>query len=145
MAKVVPSTLHQCLKFKWDHEEVVVHGEKVHPIYVFEEKTPLDGDMFHTVELVGNVEPWYSQKVLNMLRWLGYESGKGLGTKLQGIIEPIIPDIREYTIKVGYEGVPKNNGIFKLRHHFPSLYQTFRSVRFLINKVEEEEDMLKSL
>ncbi|KAK4736933.1 hypothetical protein R3W88_000630 [Solanum pinnatisectum] len=56
MAGVVPSTLHQCLKFEWDHEEVVVHGEKGHPVYAIEGRGNLDGEMFHTVELVGNIE-----------------------------------------------------------------------------------------
>ncbi|XP_069148037.1 uncharacterized protein [Solanum lycopersicum] len=36
MAGAVPSTLHQCLMFEWDYEEVVVHGEKGHPVYTIE-------------------------------------------------------------------------------------------------------------
>ncbi|XP_049406209.1 uncharacterized protein LOC125869828 [Solanum stenotomum] len=57
MAGAVPSTLHQCLKFEWDHEEVVVHAKKGHPVYAIEGRGHLDGEMYHTVELVGNIEP----------------------------------------------------------------------------------------
>ena len=65
MDGAVPSTLHQCLKFEWDYEEVVVHGEKGHPVYTIEGRENMDGEMYHTVELVGNIElqPWFSQKI----------------------------------------------------------------------------------
>ncbi|KAK4710126.1 hypothetical protein R3W88_004639 [Solanum pinnatisectum] len=56
MARAVPSTLHQCLKLEWDHEEVVVHGEKGHPVYAIEGRGHLDGERYHTVELIGNIE-----------------------------------------------------------------------------------------
>ena len=64
MAGAVPSTLHQCLKFEWDYEKVVVHGEKGHPVYTIEGRENMDGEMYHTVELVGNIElqPSFRQK-----------------------------------------------------------------------------------
>lgn len=93
MVGVVPSTLHQCLKIEWDHEEVVVHGEREHHIYTIEGRDHRDGDMFHTMELVDNIEvqPWYSQKIINMMLWFGFKLGKGLGSRLQGIVELIQP------------------------------------------------------
>ena len=53
----------------------------------------MDGEMYHTVELVGNIElqPWFSQKIIDMMAWFGFELGKGLGVELQGIVEPIQP------------------------------------------------------
>lgn len=39
-----------------EHPIVVVHGEREHPIYAVEGRDHLDGEMFHTVEVVGNVE-----------------------------------------------------------------------------------------
>lgn len=54
MVGAAPSTLSQCLMFEWEHEEVVVQGEKGHPIYAAEERSHLHGEMFHTVEPVGN-------------------------------------------------------------------------------------------
>ncbi|KAK4723775.1 hypothetical protein R3W88_026554 [Solanum pinnatisectum] len=105
MAGAVPSTLHQCLKFEWDHEEVVVHGEKGHPVYAIEGRGHLDGEMYHTVELVGNIEvqPWFSQKIIDMMAWFGFELEKGLGTNLQGIVEPIQPVRQSTTFGLGYK------------------------------------------
>lgn len=52
MAGVVPSILHQCLKFKYDHQEMVIHSERGHPIYAIKEKKGLGGEIFYTLELV---------------------------------------------------------------------------------------------
>ena len=69
MDGVVPSTLHQYLMFKWDYEEVVVHREKGHPVYMIEGRENMDGEMDHTVDLVGNIElqPWFSKKIIYMM------------------------------------------------------------------------------
>lgn len=55
-AGVISSTLHQCLKFEYDHQEVVIHGEKGHPIYIVKGKKYLDGEIIHTLKLVGSIE-----------------------------------------------------------------------------------------
>ncbi|KAK4726429.1 hypothetical protein R3W88_031346 [Solanum pinnatisectum] len=49
----------------------------------------LDGEMYHTVELVGNIEvqPWFSQKIIDMMAWFGFMSGiiDGLQEDLKGL------------------------------------------------------------
>lgn len=35
---------------------MVMHGEEGYPIYGFEGKKSVDGKIFHTLELVGNIE-----------------------------------------------------------------------------------------
>ena len=58
MAGAVPSTLHQTLKFVWNHQEIVVHGEGNNSIYpensvpVIESMKELDGSVFHIREIV---------------------------------------------------------------------------------------------
>ncbi|XP_055831000.1 uncharacterized protein LOC129900049 [Solanum dulcamara] len=104
MAKAVPSTLHQCVKFEWSHAEVTVHGELNHPIYsvnsvlVTEE---LDGATFHTLEIMQAVRvdkklESVGVKLLGaakmvaaeMLKY-GYQPKTGLGPRANGIVEPI--------------------------------------------------------
>ncbi|KAK4737223.1 hypothetical protein R3W88_000920 [Solanum pinnatisectum] len=136
MAGAVPSTLHQCLKFEWDHEEVVVHGEKGHPVYAIEGRGHLDGEMYHTVELVGNIEvqPWFSQKIIDMMAWFGFELGKGLGTNLQGIVEPIQPVRHSTTFGLGYKYTteewldwqpPRDGYYYPLKKLIPPFHQSF--------------------
>ena len=93
IAGTVPFTLNQCLKFEWDYEEVVVHRKKGHHVYTIEGRKHMDGEMYHTVDLVGNIELefWFSQKMIYMMAWFGFELGKGLWDELQGIVEPIQP------------------------------------------------------
>ncbi|XP_070017518.1 uncharacterized protein [Nicotiana sylvestris] len=55
-AGAVASTLHQDVKFEWNHQKK---------------------------------DKWWSKKIESILAWSGYESGKGLGKKLQGITKPI--------------------------------------------------------
>ncbi|XP_049347507.1 uncharacterized protein LOC125812061 [Solanum verrucosum] len=142
MAGVVPSTLHQCLKFEWDHEEVVVHGKKGHPVYAIEGGGHLDGEMYHTVELVGNIEvqPWFSQKIIDMMAWFGFELGKGLGANLQGIVEPIQPIRHSTTFGLGYKYTteewldwqpPRDGYYYPLKKPIPPLHQSFRSTGFM--------------
>ena len=47
--------------FEWDYKEDAVHGEKGHPVYAIEGREHMHGEMYHTVELVGNIEvqPWF--------------------------------------------------------------------------------------
>ena len=156
MAGAVPSTLHQCLKFEWDYEEVVVHGEKGHPVYTIEGRENMDGEMYHTVELVGNIElqPWFSQKIIDMMAWFGFELGKGLGAKLQGIVEPIQPVRHSTTFGLGYKYTteewldwrpPRDGYYYPLKKPIPPLYQSFRSAGFMGDNIDEISDDLKGL
>lgn len=61
-----------------------MYGEKGYPIYDTEGKGHIDEEMFHTMESIGDIElkPWYSQKILSILLWLGYEPCKRLEARL---------------------------------------------------------------
>ncbi|KAH0646335.1 hypothetical protein KY284_034219 [Solanum tuberosum] len=133
MAGAVPSTLHQCLKFEWDHEEVVVHGEKGHPVYAIEGRGHLNGEMYHTIELVGNIE-------------FGFELGKDLGANLQGIVEPIQSVHHSTTFGLGYEYTteewldwqpPRDGYYYPLKKPIPPLHQSFRSAGFMGGIIDE--------
>ncbi|KAK4713618.1 hypothetical protein R3W88_019525 [Solanum pinnatisectum] len=55
MARAVPSTLHQCVKFEWGRTEVTIHGELSHPILSVNSipvTDELDGATFHTLEIM---------------------------------------------------------------------------------------------
>ena len=73
----------------------------------------MDGEMYHTVELVRNIElyPWFSQKIIDMMAWFGFELGKGLWDELQGIVEPIHPFRHSTTIGFDISTLPKNGSI----------------------------------
>ncbi|XP_069150857.1 uncharacterized protein [Solanum lycopersicum] len=156
MAGAVPSTHHQCLKFEWDYEEAVVHGEKGHPVYTIEGRENMDGEMYHTVELVGNIElqPWFSQKIIDMMAWFGFKLGKGLGAELQGIVEPIQPVRHSTTFGLGYKYTteewldwrpPRDGYYYPLKKPIPPLYQSFRSADFMGGSIDEISDDLKGL
>lgn len=55
MEREVPSTLHQCMKFEWDCQEIVIHGEWSHLAYS-EHVVPfiegLDRVTFHEVDIM---------------------------------------------------------------------------------------------
>ncbi|XP_069147092.1 uncharacterized protein [Solanum lycopersicum] len=130
MAGAVPSTLHQCLKFEWDYEEVVVHGEKGHPVYTIEGRENMDGEMYHTVELVG------------------------LGAQLQGIVKPIQLVRHSTTFGLGYKYTteewldwqpPRDGYYYPLKKSIPPLYQSFRSAGFMGGSIDEISDDLKGL
>ncbi|KAK4729788.1 hypothetical protein R3W88_022776 [Solanum pinnatisectum] len=55
MARSVPSTLHQCVKFEWGRIEVTILGELSHPIIYLNSiqvTDELDGATFHTLEMM---------------------------------------------------------------------------------------------
>ncbi|XP_055803488.1 uncharacterized protein LOC129872554 [Solanum dulcamara] len=131
VAKTVPSTLHQCVKFEWGHVEVTIHGELNHPIYsvnfipVTEE---LDGAAFHTLEIMQAVrvdEKLESVGVklsgaakmvaAEMLKY-GYHLKTGLGPRANGIVEPIQLKHQKGTTGLGYgstSGQVHNRGSIK--------------------------------
>ncbi|XP_070034570.1 uncharacterized protein [Nicotiana tomentosiformis] len=59
---VVASTLHQSVKFEWNHQEVVIHGDGSNPIYtnqtvsVIENRKKLGGETYHCIERVNAIE-----------------------------------------------------------------------------------------
>lgn len=59
MARAVPSTLHQCMKFEWDCQEIVINGEWSRSAYL-EHVVPfiegLDGVAFYAVEIMQTTE-----------------------------------------------------------------------------------------
>ncbi|XP_070008312.1 uncharacterized protein [Nicotiana sylvestris] len=116
--KEVPSTLHQMVKFEWDRQEIVVHGEdnlcahsdaSVLFIEAEDDKGPWVYQVFETV-LVEKVPEGKcvptpkvaSASVMVAFEMLknGFMPGKSLGASLQGIIQPV--------------SLPKNLGTFGL-------------------------------
>ncbi|XP_070003730.1 uncharacterized protein [Nicotiana sylvestris] len=96
-AGAVASTLHQVVKFEWNHQEVIIHGDGSNPIYtsqtiqIIENKRRLGGETYHHIEHVNvdEKDKWWSNKIESILAWFGYEPGKGLGKELQGITKPV--------------------------------------------------------
>ncbi|XP_070002294.1 uncharacterized protein [Nicotiana sylvestris] len=96
-AGAVASTLHQAVKFEWNHQEVIIHGDGSNPIYsrqtipMIGGRRRIGGETYHHIERVNAVDKdkWWDNKIESILNWSGYEPGKGLGKNLQGITKPI--------------------------------------------------------
>ncbi|XP_055800430.1 uncharacterized protein LOC129869872 [Solanum dulcamara] len=132
MAKAVPSTLHQCVKFEWGHTEVTVHGELNHPIYSVNSvpvNEELDGATFHTLEImqavrideklesVGVKLSGASKMVAAEMLKYGYQPKTGLGPRANGIVEPIQLKHQKGTTGLGYgstSGRVHNRGSIKI-------------------------------
>ena len=124
MARAVPSTLHQCVKFEWGNTEVTIHGELSHPIYSVNTVPltgELDGATFHTLEIMQaakidekvesfDVKLSSAEKMVasEMLKY-GYQPKTGLGPKSNGIVEPIQLKHQKGTTGLGYE--PTSKGV----------------------------------
>ncbi|KAH0688901.1 hypothetical protein KY289_016259 [Solanum tuberosum] len=107
MARAVPSTLHQFVKFEHNHQEIIVHGEDDLPIcrdpsipYI-EAKERCDSVVYQSFEAIsvdrfkeGNLiiqlclSSSSSMVATTMLKY-GYQPGKGLGLCSQTIVDPI--------------------------------------------------------
>ncbi|XP_070034467.1 uncharacterized protein [Nicotiana tomentosiformis] len=139
---VVASTLHQVVKFEWNHQEVIIHGDGSNPIYtnqtisVIENKRKLGGETYHHIERVNTIEKdrWWSNKIESILMWLGYEPSKSLSRKLQGITKPIQPQYHGMTFGLGYEytvqenqdwTLPWHTDYYPLEQPIPPMHQTF--------------------
>ncbi|XP_070013296.1 uncharacterized protein [Nicotiana sylvestris] len=93
----VASTLHQAVKFEWNHQEVIIHGDGINPIYsrqaipMIGGRRKIGGETYHHIERVNAIDKdkWWDNKIESILNWSGYEPGKGLGKNLQGITKPI--------------------------------------------------------
>jgi len=166
MAGAVPSTLHQTLKFVWNHQEIVVHGEGNNSIYpensvpVIESMEELDGSVFHIREIMCATQVGKANlpRVLMMVAWEmlknGFIPGQGLGAKLDGIVEPIQLPGQKYTFGLGYEPTPeeissanlKRKSDIPLPQPIPPLNQSF-SKAFAAQGLEEavEDNLTEGL
>ena len=106
-AGVVPSTLHQMIKFEYDRQEVIVHGEGDLSIYKDSSSPFIKADnenealvyqafevvvVDHVLEGIVISKPKMfipTVMVVNELLKHGFEPGKGLGIFLQGRVYPL--------------------------------------------------------
>ncbi|XP_070046771.1 uncharacterized protein [Nicotiana tomentosiformis] len=120
VAKVVPSSLHQMVKFEWDRQEIVVHGDEdvsaYNDTYVpFIEAEDDKGlwvyQTFETVSIEkipeGKCIPGpklssASVMVANEMLKNGFVPGKGLDSSLQGIVHPLCPHENLGTFCLGF-------------------------------------------
>lgn len=121
MVKVIPSTLHQCIKFECGRIEVTFHGELSHPISsassvpVEDRVKELDGATFHTLEIMQATKvgekmesdvPKMSRaaKIVasEMLKY-GDQPKEGLGPNINGNIKTIQLKHQKGTIGLGYD------------------------------------------
>ncbi|XP_070010073.1 uncharacterized protein [Nicotiana sylvestris] len=125
-AKVVPSSLHQMVKFEWDRWEIVVHGDEdlsacndtiVSFIEAKNDKGPLVYQTFETVSVEkipeGKCIPGpklssASVMVANEMLKNGFVPGKGLGSSMQGIVHPVRPSGNPGTFGLGFMPTEKD-------------------------------------
>ncbi|XP_070009798.1 uncharacterized protein [Nicotiana sylvestris] len=106
-AGVVPSTLHQMVKLEYEDQEIIVHGEDEQSIYrdlsvaCLKAREGSEHIVYQVFEVVvadqyeeGSPcpQPFLSKASVMVAKEMirhGYKPGKGLGTSLQGITEPI--------------------------------------------------------
>ncbi|XP_070009919.1 uncharacterized protein [Nicotiana sylvestris] len=106
-AKAVLSTLHQMVKFEWDRQKIIVHGEDnlcvlsdaIIPFIEFEDdKGPWVYQVFDTVSVEkipkGKCVPTPKVVVASGMVAVeilknGFVPGKGFGASLQGIVQPV--------------------------------------------------------
>ncbi|XP_060179392.1 uncharacterized protein LOC132609432 [Lycium barbarum] len=109
MAGAIPSTLHQMIKFEYDRQEVIVHGEGDLSIYKdstvpFIEVDNVDETLVYQASEIVVAEqipegkpilrpqlPPTSVMVVNEMLKYGFDPGKGLRASLQGMVYPVCP------------------------------------------------------
>ncbi|XP_070006530.1 uncharacterized protein [Nicotiana sylvestris] len=119
--KAVPSTLHQMVKFEWDRQEIVVHDEDnlcahsnavVPFIEMEDDKGSWVYQVFDTMLVEKVPEGKYipnpkitatSVRVAFKMLKNGFVPGKGLGSSLQGIIQPVSLPINLGTFGLGFK------------------------------------------
>ena len=130
-AKAVPSTLHQAVKFEWDHQEVVVYGEEslnAHSSTIVPVEGPKNdqGPWVYQVTDTVSIEKIPEGKYLpnpkissasvmvayEMLK-NGFIPGKGLGLSSQGIIQPVSLPENWGTFGLGF--IPTANDVIRAR------------------------------
>ncbi|XP_070019324.1 uncharacterized protein [Nicotiana sylvestris] len=125
-AKAVPSSLHQMVKFEWDTQEIVVHGDEdlsacndtiVPFIEAEDDKGPWVYQTFKTVSvekipegkcILGPKLSSASVMVANEMLKNSFVSGKGLGSSLQGIVHPARPSGNPGTFGLGFMPTEKD-------------------------------------
>ncbi|XP_070040057.1 uncharacterized protein [Nicotiana tomentosiformis] len=127
MARAIPSTLHQMVKFEYDRQEIVVHGEDDPSVYkdpslpCIEAKEGCESIIYQAFEVIEVDQVEEGKPILHprlsatsmmvaalMLR-NGYEPGKGLGSSLHGIVNPIAPFSKKDTFGLDFK--PKSTNI----------------------------------
>ncbi|XP_070025952.1 uncharacterized protein [Nicotiana sylvestris] len=125
-AKAVPSSLHQIVKFEWDTQEIVVHGDEdlsacndtiVPFIEANDDKGPWVYQTFETVSIEkipeGKCIPGpklssASVMVANEMLKNDFVPGKYLGSSLQGIVYPVRPSGNPGTFGLGFMPTKKD-------------------------------------
>ncbi|XP_075074664.1 uncharacterized protein LOC142162236 [Nicotiana tabacum] len=156
--EAIPSTLHQMVKFVYENQEIIVHGEDEHSIYrdpsvpCLEAKEGSEHIVYQVFEVVvadqceeGSPypQPFLSKASIMVAKEMirhGYKPEKGLGASLQGITVPAA----EKFFGVGFYAEEadviwanqrKSNG-WVLSQPIPHLYRTFVRPKY----IEERED-----
>ncbi|XP_070057833.1 uncharacterized protein [Nicotiana tomentosiformis] len=133
MARAVLSTLHQMVKFEYDRQEVVIHGEEDSSVYkdmslsCIEAKEGCESIIYQAFEVIEVDQVEEGKPILHprlsatsmmvdalMLR-NDYEPGKGLGSSLQGIVNPIAPFSKKYIFRLGFK--PTSTDIDRAKAH----------------------------
>ncbi|XP_070039979.1 uncharacterized protein [Nicotiana tomentosiformis] len=125
-AKEILSSLHQMVKFEWDRQEIVVHGDEnlsayndtiVPFIEVEDDKGPWVYQTFEKVYvekipegecIPGPKLSFASVMVANEMLKNGFVPGKGLGSSLQGIAHPVCPRESFGTFGLGFTLIGKD-------------------------------------
>ncbi|XP_070014219.1 uncharacterized protein [Nicotiana sylvestris] len=133
MARAVPSTLHQMVKFEHNRQEIIVHGEDESSIYkdplipCIEAKEGCESIVYQAFKVVSvdHVEEenpilhprlsTTSIMVAAVIMRQGYEPGKGLGESLQGISELISLFGNRGTFGLGFRPTQADKN--KAKHH----------------------------
>ncbi|XP_070007432.1 uncharacterized protein [Nicotiana sylvestris] len=160
-AGVVPSTLYQMVKFEYDNQEIVLHGEDEQSIYqnpsvlCLEARESSEHIVYQAFEIVVVAQfeegdplpqPFLSNASIMVATQIirnGYKPGKGLRASLQGITKPISPVVNEKFIGLGFQDTKairtwannREENKWVLSHPIPHLAQSFIKKKY----VEEEE------
>ncbi|XP_070009984.1 uncharacterized protein [Nicotiana sylvestris] len=160
---VVPSTLHQMVKFEHEYSKIVVHGEDEQSIYrdpsvpCLEAREGSEHTVYQAFEIMimdqckkGDPcpQPFLSNASIMVAKEMirrGYKPGKGLGKLLQGIVKPIILAASEKFFGVGFQPTSadgkwvdeRNNNGWVLPQPILHIYRTFVKPKY--NEEEEDE------
>ncbi|XP_070046148.1 uncharacterized protein [Nicotiana tomentosiformis] len=143
------------MKFEWNHQEVIIHGDGSNPIYTnqtipfVKNRRKLGGETFHRIEHVNAIEKykWRSSKIESILAWAGYEPDRGLGKNLQGITKPIQLKCHDTTFGLGYQytwqeyndwSPPWRGSYYPLEQPVPHLSQSFHQTDMMWGSEEDE-------